>query len=137
LKKHFCRALSLLGVLLILISMAVPVGAELSQPEIYTAYYQIDGEMIRGIAPGTTGEKLGKVCTGITAAPEGQLATGDQLTADEQSLTVIVTADLSDISASAGVYTAPAAVYVDSEADVGVAGEYEVTVRIENISAEG
>jgi len=94
LKKHFCRALSLLGVLLILISMAVPVGAELSQPEIYTAYYQIDGEMIRGIAPGTTGEKLGKVCTGITAAPEGQLATGDQLTADEQSLTVIVTADL-------------------------------------------
>ncbi len=50
---------------------------------------------------------------------------------------LIVTADLSDISASAGVYTAPAVVYVDSEADVGVVGEYEVTVRIENISAEG
>lgn len=50
---------------------------------------------------------------------------------------IIVTADLSDISATAGVYTAPAAVYVDGDADVGVVGEYEVTVRIEDAAEEG
>ncbi len=48
---------------------------------------------------------------------------------------LIVTADLSGISAAAGVYTVPAEVYVDSDADVGVVGEYEVTVRIEDVAS--
>lgn len=94
LNKKFHRLLSLLCVLLVLAAVVVPASAE-SAPAIYSAYYQVDGTMIRGIAPGTTGEKLCKVCApaGLTA-PEGLLATGDQLTDGEQSLTVIVTADL-------------------------------------------
>lgn len=49
---------------------------------------------------------------------------------------LIVTADLTDISATAGVYTAPAEVRVDGNEDVGVIGEYEVTVRIEDDTEE-
>lgn len=49
---------------------------------------------------------------------------------------LIVTADLSGISAKAGVYTVPATVHTDGDADVGVVGEYEVTVRIEDIAQQ-
>ena len=51
--------------------------------------------MIRGVAPGTTGEELAKVCAprGITV-PKGVLATGQQISYGGKSLTVIVTADL-------------------------------------------
>ena len=49
---------------------------------------------------------------------------------------LIVTADLSGISATAGVYTVPATVYADSDADVGIVGEYEVTVRIEDAAQQ-
>lgn len=94
-KKNFCRVLSCLGILLVLMGMAVPVDAESTEQGIHSAYYQVDGDRIRGIAPGTTGEKLRKVCApaGLTA-PEGILATGDRLGDGENSLTVIVTSDL-------------------------------------------
>ncbi len=49
---------------------------------------------------------------------------------------IVVTADLSDISAAAGVYTVPARIHVESEADVGAVGTYQVTVRIEEMVSE-
>ena len=95
----------LLAMVLAVLFLMMPAQAETPEGtgethRITSSYYQVDGSMIRGIAPGTTGEKLCKVCIpGALSAPAGQLATGNQLTyqpdgGTAQSLTVIVTADL-------------------------------------------
>jgi len=89
----------MLAALLAMLLLVTVVNADpAGQPdEIATSYYQVDGNKIRGIAPGTTGAKLRKVCApGDLSVTEGPLATGDQLTCQSggQSLTVIVTADI-------------------------------------------
>ena len=62
---------------------------------ILSSYYQIDQGMIRGIAPGTTAEKLSKVCLPAGLSPQtGALHTGMQFTNGSASLTVVVTGDL-------------------------------------------
>lgn len=88
---------------LMLLATSVEATPQLATPgenPIASSYYQVEGDMIKGIAPGTTGEKLRKVCApGSLSAPAGKLATGDRLTykpaeGSPKSLTVIVTADL-------------------------------------------
>lgn len=50
---------------------------------------------------------------------------------------IVVTADLSDVSDAEGVYTVPASVNVKHSADVGAVGEYQVTVQLGALAAEG
>lgn len=81
----------------ILLSMVGAVGAQKYDPTqgIRSSYYQIDQGMIRGIAPGTTAEKLCKVCVPTGLTPQaGELRTGMTLSSEHASLTVVVTADL-------------------------------------------
>ena len=81
----------LVAILLVGFVHAAPV----QQEKIASSYYQIEGDMVRGIAPGTTGEKVVKVCSprGVSA-PSGRLATGQTLTYGGSCLTVVVTGDL-------------------------------------------
>lgn len=66
-----------------------------AQEGILSSYYQIDQGMVRGIAPGTTAEKLSKVCLPAGLTPQtGLLYTGMQLTDGTSALTVVVTGDL-------------------------------------------
>lgn len=91
------RAVVLAIALSVLLSVVGAVGAQKYDPAqgIRSSYYQIDQGMIRGIAPGTTAEKLGKVCVPAGLAPKTGVAhTGMTLSSEHSSLTVVVTADL-------------------------------------------
>ena len=94
--KILRTAVSMLLILAVL--MPTAAAAEKYDPArdgIASSYYQIDGGMIRGIAPGTSAEKLTKVCLPAGLSPHtGELRTGMQLTAGQAALTVIVTGDL-------------------------------------------
>lgn len=98
--KFFAKWKKILCLILVMSLLAVPVRAEPMQNQgetqkIASSYYQIDGGFIRGIAPGTTGQKLQKVCSprGVKV-PEAMLVTGDKISLGNESLTVIITADL-------------------------------------------
>lgn len=93
----FSRKLLIAALAIVLLVTSVSADPGVKPETISSSYYQVDGTMVRGIAPGTTGEKLRKVCTGgELSAPDGPLATGDQLVdqVGGESLTVIVTADI-------------------------------------------
>lgn len=84
---------------------------------------------VAGLSPGQSSSVI------TTSLPVTLRGVAGEL-ASVGSENLIVTADLSGISAKAGVYTVPATVHTDGDADVGVVGEYEVTVRIEDIAQQ-
>lgn len=80
----------------------------------------------------SVGQQASVITTSLPVTLRG--VAGELASVGSESL--FVTADLSEISATAGVYTVPANVYVDNDADVGVVGKYEVVVRIEDIAQQ-
>lgn len=83
-----------------------------------------------------TGLSSGQEVSVITTALPVTLRGTSAALAAVRSEDIVVTADLSDIDSTAGVYNVPAEISVESQEDVGIVGEYLVTVRLEEAESE-